>query len=107
MSEHENRYLRGLAFKWWALILVLGIAGSAITLALKPTFLGFERDVFVASHQYQEAHETQLALLIEKKEALSVRIAEATDRPELQRALKGQRRAIESRIRTERRKLNQ
>lgn len=89
----------GLALRWWAFFGILGIAGTAATMILKPAWLGFERKAFVASHQYQEAVNDALGHLRAEAARVNVEIAKAKDNPELQAALRGQLDAINVQIR--------
>lgn len=94
----------GLGIGVWALIGALGIAGTAVTYALKPVWLGFEREIFVSSHQYQEAVDDAIGALESAAARIEVSIEQAHDDPELQQALRRQLDAVRDRIEQKRRK---
>lgn len=104
--EQTSSLFMWLTGRWILFLFLLGIGLTALTYWLKPVWLGFERKAFVASHQYQEAHLTQLANLKEKKAELEVELAKTTDTT-IEEALRGQIEAIKIRIKTEERKLSQ
>jgi len=75
---------------------------SLVALWLKPAFLGFEREAFVESHQYVEAHKDSLLTNIEEYDELEAEIAkyeqdEANEK--IVAGLRAQQKSLKKRIR--------
>jgi len=85
---------------YFALFLFLGIVATSVTLAIQPTWLGFEHKSFVESHQYIEARKTEVANDIEKYYELSARIKlyEREGNYKVAEALEMQQRALGRKI---------
>lgn len=104
-AHRATGFLLGIGFRVWVFVGLLTIAGAGVALALKPVALGFERDIFVTSHQYQESVQDALATLREQEAQIRVDIEKAADYPEQQAALRGQLKAVQARIRQKERKI--
>lgn len=86
---------------YFALFLFLGIVATSVTLAMQPTWIGFEHKAFVESHQYVEARKTEVINDIEKYHELDARINryEQNGNEKVAKSLKMQQRSLARKIR--------
>lgn len=86
---------------YFALFLFLGIVATTVILAMQPTWLGFEHESFVKSHQYVESRKAEVINDIEKYHQLDARIREyeLNGKYKVAEALKAQQRALARKIR--------
>lgn len=89
------------------ILIVAGVGGiiTAVSWLVWPAEKRIEREVFVNSHQYQEARTEAIIQLEQEIARVNVEIAKTTD-PQVKSALQNQRQALESRLQRERAKQN-
>lgn len=78
------------------------IASTTLVLAMRPTWLGMEREAFVESHQYIESHRDKLLTDISKYDELGSEIAKYEEdggHDKIVSGLKMQKKSLSSRIR--------
>lgn len=99
--NREQREFFGLSAAVWLFIVVLSILTALISLVLWPAYIKFQTEAVHNSQGYVESKQRLLLDLREDYLELEASIAEATDNPDLKRALEAQQEAIIDQMRRE------
>ena len=97
----EHATISGLTIWYVGLGVGLLVAVGLLSAWMRPVWLGFERDAFVASHQYVESHKTKIHTLMEKHDELGVQIAKykKAEDDDIVTGLQAQQKSLARRIR--------
>lgn len=101
MFDSEERKFAGNTMKWVLFGLLLVFVVGTVTMMMKPTWLGLEREAVQESHQYVEGKRDALLSWSAEYEKLGVQIAKYSKNPEngdVVEGLKRQRRALLAKI---------